>query len=813
MARNASRALACIATVLQYGALLVAAVQTWPSSMDELEDIMFLNNGYRARNFAFEVTPCSFSSAGPGRIAAAEWLRTAFHDMATGSVYTGIGGLDGSLMYELGGDNIGAAFATTLSTYAPFLTSRSSLSDIIAMGVYTAVRTCGGLPVPIRTGRIDATAAGPPGVPLPQNSLYTFEQQFLRTGFNTTEMIAVTACGHTIGGVHAVNFPQIVPVGSAPPNDYVLFDSTTVFDEKIASQYVAGTETDPLDVGACVASARCSDVRVFAADGNVTMTALANPATFQSTCQTMLQKMIEVVPAGTVLTDPIVAYDIKPNALQLTLLDGGSNMTFSGEIRVRTTVRPASQILSVQLVYNDRTGGNACGSCTIGSTEAGTATGFDDSFSFYGFSAQIPTSSSISAFNVLVTLVGGGTELHNNNGGGFPVQDTIMLQSPQSCLNGNGLTVVAAVRNTQTTPSVSLNLTTTVSRGTGIPVPALQVTSVPMTQISTVGPYNIYTANTPLDQSRAVNYKFDVLIGSGASIVADSFKNTNDLFGTCSTLGSGGGSTTTSISSSTAAASSTAVSTSTTSVTSSTTTTHTTTSSTVTTTTSVTSSTPTTLTTTSSTVTTSSSTPKPTISGYTYQGCMVDNISGRVLTGKSTSTSTTTYASCAAFCAGYNYMGLEYSSECWCGNSYANPTSLAPDTDCSFPCSGSASEVCGAGNRLTMFQNNIQVPLPSNATIPGYGYSGCYTDGPNGRLLSAKSYANGASMSIEACAAFCAGYTYFGTEYADECYCGMGFAYATTKDAEADCNMVCSGNGTEICGAGNRLSVYQAGAP
>ncbi|MCJ1393673.1 hypothetical protein MMC18_006549 [Xylographa bjoerkii] len=791
MARDTWTTLACIATVLQYGAVLVAAVQTWPSSMDELEDIMFLNNGYQARAFALEVTPCSFSSAGPGRIAAAEWLRTAFHDMATGSVYTGIGGLDGSLMYELGGDNIGAAFATTLTTYAPYLTSRSSLSDIIAMGVYTAVRSCGGLPVPIRTGRTDATAAGPPGVPLPQNSLYTLEQQFLRTGFNTTEMIAVTACGHTIGGVHAVNFPQIVPIGSAPPNDYVLFDSTTAFDEKIASQYVAGTETDPLDVGACVASARCSDVEVFSADGNATITALANPATFQSTCQAMLQKLIEVVPAGTVLTDPIIVYDIKPDVLQLTLLDGGSNMIFSGEIRVRTTVRPASQIASVQLIYKDRTGGNACGSCIISSSGVGTATGFDDSFTFYGFSAQIPTSSSISAFNVLITLVDGGTELHNNNGGGFPVQDTIMLQSPQSCLNSNGLTVVAAIRNTQTAPSVSLNLTTTVSRGNGIPVPALQFTSVPMIQISTVGPYNIYTANTPLDSSHVENYKFDVLVGSGTSSVVDGFKNTNDLYDTCSALSSGGGTTTASTISSTATASSTAASTSTII--------------------SVTSSVPTTLMATSSIASTSPSTPIPTISGYTYQGCMVDNISGRVLTSKSTSTSTTTYASCAVFCSGYNYMGLEYGSECWCGNSYANPTSLSPDTDCSFSCSGSASEVCGAGDRLTMFKNNVQASLPSNATIPGYGYSGCYTDGTNGRVLADKSYANGRAMSIENCAAFCSGYTYFGTEYADECYCGMSFAYPMTRDAETDCNMVCSGNGSEICGAGNRLSVYQAG--
>lgn len=380
MIRHVWTVLTCIVGVLHSGAVPAAAAPTWPASIDELEDIIMLNTGYRARGFAVAVTPCSFSAQGHGRIAAAEWLRTAFHDMATGSVFQGTGGLDASLVFELGGDNIGPAFLTTLTTFAPFLTSRSSMADIIAAGVYTAVRSCGGPAVPIKAGRIDATSAGPPGVPLPQNSLFTFQQQFERTGFNTTEMIAVTACGHTIGGVHASNFPDIVTVGSAPPDDAVLFDSTTVFDEKIASEYVAGKTTDPLSVGPCAASKKCSDVRVFAADGNATITSMANPATFRTMCRAMLQKMIEVVPGGTVLTDPIAPYDVKPNALQLTLLAGGSSMSFTGEIRVRTTVRPASQVASVQLVYKDRTGASTCGSCTIPTASKGTAAGFDDNF-------------------------------------------------------------------------------------------------------------------------------------------------------------------------------------------------------------------------------------------------------------------------------------------------------------------------------------------------------------------------------------------------------------------------------------------------
>lgn len=48
---------------------------------------------------------------------------------------------------------------------------------------------------------------------------------------------------------------------------------------------------------------------------------------------------------------------------------------------------------------------------------------------------------------------GGTTVTHDNNGNGYPVQDSIMFQTPQSCManssdsNGNyEMTVIAAVR-------------------------------------------------------------------------------------------------------------------------------------------------------------------------------------------------------------------------------------------------------------------------------------------------------------------------------------------------------------------------------
>src|SRR5687767_8010284 len=99
---------------------------TWPSEIDELEEIMFQLNSFRARKFADTVSPCSNEASGPGRLNAAEWLRTAFHDMSTANTFFGTGGLDASLQYELeNGENTGPGHRTTLEFMAPYMSSRS----------------------------------------------------------------------------------------------------------------------------------------------------------------------------------------------------------------------------------------------------------------------------------------------------------------------------------------------------------------------------------------------------------------------------------------------------------------------------------------------------------------------------------------------------------------------------------------------------------------------------------------------------------------------------------------------------------------
>jgi hypothetical protein len=150
----------------------------------------------------------------PGQNIAAEWLRTAYHDMATADVVAGTGGLDASLCWEADRDeNAGNAINNTFHAAAPFQTRQTSMSDMLALMARFAVGYCsnGTVVIPFRAGRVDADGPGPKGVPKPEEDIESHTRSFARQGFNVSEMIALVACGHTMGGVHNTDFPEIAP--------------------------------------------------------------------------------------------------------------------------------------------------------------------------------------------------------------------------------------------------------------------------------------------------------------------------------------------------------------------------------------------------------------------------------------------------------------------------------------------------------------------------------------------------------------------------------------------------------------------------
>lgn len=202
------------------------------------------------------------------------------------------------------------------------------------------------------------------------------------------------------------------------------------------------------------------------------------------------------------------------------------------------------------------------------------------------------------------------------------------------------------------------------------------------------------------------------------------------------------------------------------------------------------------------------------LQGSSYVGCFVDG-GPRVLPSSSIASDDMTAAKCQANCAGFEYFGVEYGRECYCGNDA--PTQTAPETDCSFPCAGSDAEFCGAGNRLNVYKRTAaSSPTTPSSTSPtaspaaaaaSFVYRGCYSDSGNARSLAGRASYDDA-MTVEKCAAACASYSLFGVEYGSQCFCGTELATASEARPEAECAMPCGGDATTLCGDTNRLSVY-----
>ena len=74
----------------------------------------------------------------------------------------------------------------------------SIVADVIALSVVTSVGACGGPRIPLRGGRIDAAGAGPFGVPEPETGINETLAEFSGAGFDKSDSIALTVCGHTM---------------------------------------------------------------------------------------------------------------------------------------------------------------------------------------------------------------------------------------------------------------------------------------------------------------------------------------------------------------------------------------------------------------------------------------------------------------------------------------------------------------------------------------------------------------------------------------------------------------------------------------
>ncbi|TDZ16754.1 WSC domain-containing protein [Colletotrichum orbiculare MAFF 240422] len=206
------------------------------------------------------------------------------------------------------------------------------------------------------------------------------------------------------------------------------------------------------------------------------------------------------------------------------------------------------------------------------------------------------------------------------------------------------------------------------------------------------------------------------------------------------------------------------------------------------------------------------------LSSWTHEGCHHEPLSHvRALKDKSTSSSGMCAGTCANFCAGYKYFGLEYGSECWCGNELTGGTFKVADNECNMPCSGGSggAETCGAGDRLDIYVDNTWQAPSSPAEAGTYKHMGCHTEGESGRALNRIGFASDTNTP-ESCALACAAqpehYNYAGVEWGKECFCAETIRGGDWAPA-SECGKLCAGNRKQLCGEGGRLNIYAAVLP
>jgi hypothetical protein len=107
---------------------------------------------------------------------------------------------------------------------------------------------------------------------------------------------------------------------------------TSVSCDDRATEFINNTTTNPLVAGQNVTTR--SDFRIFSSDsGDMMRNMAASNDFFLSTCNTLLERMLNTVPKNVVLTDPVEFYPVKPSFMDVAVMPDG-NMAVSGVVRV-----------------------------------------------------------------------------------------------------------------------------------------------------------------------------------------------------------------------------------------------------------------------------------------------------------------------------------------------------------------------------------------------------------------------------------------------------------------------------------------------
>ena len=252
---------------------------------------------------------------------------------------------------------------------------------------------------------------------------------------------------------------------------------------------------------------------------------MSTPEGFAETCRETITLMVDTVPEGVTLTDPITPSPLRPTNVQLTVSQDGST-NIQGEVRVDTTGVFNAQLLDVELTFTDRNGKPLPNSIKAPYINRGF--GLDYQFDYWQIDVDSPAGISSVFFKV-------GETMYTNGGNGFEISDKVVFQQQQSCYDSSTkmLTVYGVVSTSIENPNVELEVVDMRPR-IGAIIPGLYKETVKMTKVTNGMKYTGYDLYMgKFTYTTTAGGEFSVAAYSGGKRYADDFKKTSLFNGTC----------------------------------------------------------------------------------------------------------------------------------------------------------------------------------------------------------------------------------------------------------------------------------------
>lgn len=182
-----------------------------------------------------------------------------------------------------------------------------------------------------------------------------------------------------------------------------------------------------------------------------------------------------------------------------------------------------------------------------------------------------------------------------------------------------------------------------------------------------------------------------------------------------------------------------------------------------------------------------------------YVGCFSDHNTWRAM-DEMKHDRVDTIDECMSYCSGldYQYAGLQWGGECWCGSQYSKYGERWASV-CNMDCTNDSSGSCGGILTLSVYRTSIR-SSSTPATL------GCFHDQIQDRAME---HMGPRVKQLAECTQYCRdqNYKFAGIEDAEECFCGNSYRKHGRLAFDSLCGRKCD-IGDAQCGGPNLLSVY-----